>query len=122
MPVPSCGRASPRTAGCSSGQSSGSRAALPAIDAPIGLVPTVHALDTDGLNLSEQDLATALAVDVERWRAELPSIADWFDRIGENGAASQCATSWPRTSSGWAEGYGRCGKMPCNAMMNVTVR
>jgi phosphoenolpyruvate carboxykinase (GTP) len=54
-----------------------------AMDTPIGLVPTIQALDTDGLGMSEEDLTTALAVDIEQWRAELPSIEEWFDRIGE---------------------------------------
>jgi phosphoenolpyruvate carboxykinase (GTP) len=54
-----------------------------AVDTPIGLVPTPEALDTDGLQLSEQDLATALAVDVQQWRDELPSIEEWFDKIGD---------------------------------------
>jgi len=54
-----------------------------AVDTPIGLVPTPEALDTDGLRLSEQDLATALAVDVQQWRDELPSISEWFDKIGD---------------------------------------
>jgi len=54
-----------------------------AVDTPIGLVPTPEALDTEGLQLSEQDLATALAVDVQQWRDELPSISEWFGKIGD---------------------------------------
>ncbi len=54
-----------------------------AVDTPIGLVPTPEALDTEGLQLSEEDLATALAVDVQQWRDELPSISEWFGKIGD---------------------------------------
>ncbi len=54
-----------------------------AVDTPIGRVPTPAALDTDGLDMSEADLADALAVDVEQWRAEVPGIEEWFDKIGE---------------------------------------
>jgi phosphoenolpyruvate carboxykinase (GTP) len=54
-----------------------------AIDTPIGRVPTPAALDTEGLDMTEADLADALAVDIEQWRAEVPGIEEWFDKIGE---------------------------------------
>ncbi|MDQ2838417.1 MAG: phosphoenolpyruvate carboxykinase (GTP) [Actinomycetota bacterium] len=54
-----------------------------AVDTPIGRVPAADALDTTGLDMSAADLADALAVDVEQWRTELPSIEEWFDRIGD---------------------------------------
>jgi phosphoenolpyruvate carboxykinase (GTP) len=54
-----------------------------AIDTPIGRVPTPAGLDTEGLDMTEADLADALAVDVEQWRAEVPGIEEWFDKIGE---------------------------------------
>jgi phosphoenolpyruvate carboxykinase (GTP) len=51
-------------------------------DTPIGRVPTPDALDTAGLDMSADDLATCLAVDPGEWRAELPLIEEWFDKIG----------------------------------------
>jgi phosphoenolpyruvate carboxykinase (GTP) len=53
-----------------------------AVETPIGAVPTPEALDTTGLSLSAGHLARALAVDIEEWRAEVPGIQAWFDRIG----------------------------------------
>ncbi len=54
-----------------------------AIDTPIGLVPSAQGLDTTGLAMSAEDLATALEVDPEQWRAELPAIEEWFAKIGD---------------------------------------
>ncbi|HEV7177133.1 MAG TPA: phosphoenolpyruvate carboxykinase domain-containing protein, partial [Solirubrobacteraceae bacterium] len=51
-------------------------------DTPIGRVPTAEALDTDGLDMSDDALANALTVNVDEWRAELPLIEEWFDKIG----------------------------------------
>ena len=55
-----------------------------ATETPIGHVPTPGALDTDGLDVSEEQLARALEVDVEEWKAEIPQISEWFDKFGEN--------------------------------------
>ncbi|GAA4922646.1 phosphoenolpyruvate carboxykinase (GTP) [Stackebrandtia albiflava] len=52
-------------------------------ETPVGFVPTPEALDTDGLDISRDDLVAALAVDPEEWRAELPSINEWFERFGD---------------------------------------
>jgi phosphoenolpyruvate carboxykinase (GTP) len=54
-----------------------------AIDTPIGRVPTPEAIDTTGLDMDADDLATALAVDIEQWRNEIPGIEDWFAKIGD---------------------------------------
>jgi phosphoenolpyruvate carboxykinase (GTP) len=54
-----------------------------AVETPIGHVPTPQALDTDGLDLTEEQLAKALDVDVEEWKAEIPQIAEWFEKFGE---------------------------------------
>jgi phosphoenolpyruvate carboxykinase (GTP) len=47
-------------------------------------VPAPGALDTEGLDLSEEQLAAALDVDVEEWRAELPQIQEWFEKFGDD--------------------------------------
>jgi phosphoenolpyruvate carboxykinase (GTP) len=54
-----------------------------AVETPIGHVPAPGALDVAGLDLSPEDLAAALAVDVEEWRDEIPQITDWFDTFGD---------------------------------------
>ncbi|MGC4112999.1 MAG: phosphoenolpyruvate carboxykinase (GTP) [Nocardioides sp.] len=54
-----------------------------AVETPIGHVPTPESLDTDGLDLTPEELAAALAVDPEEWRAEIPQIQEWFDKFGE---------------------------------------
>jgi len=54
-----------------------------AAETPIGHVPTPEALDTTGLDMDADALARALAVDVDEWRAEVPGIQEWFDKIGD---------------------------------------
>jgi phosphoenolpyruvate carboxykinase (GTP) len=54
-----------------------------AIETPIGHTPTPASLDTDGLDLDEATLARVLEVDVEEWKAEVPLIQEWFEKIGE---------------------------------------
>jgi len=54
-----------------------------ATETPIGHVPTPGALDTEGLDVTEEQLARALEVDVEEWKAEIPQITEWFDKFGE---------------------------------------
>jgi phosphoenolpyruvate carboxykinase (GTP) len=53
-----------------------------AVETAIGHVPTAESLDTDGLGLSAEELATALRVDDAEWREELPAIQEWFEKIG----------------------------------------
>ena len=36
-----------------------------------------------GLDVDAADVAEALRVDADEWRAELPQIDEWFDFIGE---------------------------------------
>jgi phosphoenolpyruvate carboxykinase (GTP) len=54
-----------------------------AVETPIGRVPTPESLDTDGLDLTEEQVRQALAVDVEEWNAEIPQIQEWFEKFGE---------------------------------------
>jgi phosphoenolpyruvate carboxykinase (GTP) len=48
----------------------------------IGLVPAEGALDVEGLRLPPEQVAKALAVDPEEWKAEIPLIEEWFATIG----------------------------------------
>ncbi|MDQ4093643.1 MAG: phosphoenolpyruvate carboxykinase (GTP) [Actinomycetota bacterium] len=53
-----------------------------AADTPIGRVPGPDQLDLSGLDVPTGDVTAALAVDVDEWLAELPSIEQWFTKIG----------------------------------------
>jgi phosphoenolpyruvate carboxykinase (GTP) len=53
------------------------------IETPIGYVPTPEAIDTSGLDMTEDELRQALAVDVEEWKAEIPQITEWFEKFGD---------------------------------------
>ncbi|MGH1564602.1 phosphoenolpyruvate carboxykinase (GTP) [Mumia sp. DW29H23] len=54
-----------------------------AVETPIGLVPAPGAIDTDGLDVSDEQLAKALAVDTDEWKAEIPQINEWFEKFGD---------------------------------------
>ena len=54
-----------------------------AVETPIGNVPAPGAIDTDGLEVSKEDMGELLRVDVAEWRHELPLIADHFSRFGD---------------------------------------
>ena len=54
-----------------------------ATETPIGLVPTPEALDVTGLDMTPEDLAAVLKVDVREWQAEIPAIAEWFAKFGD---------------------------------------
>jgi phosphoenolpyruvate carboxykinase (GTP) len=47
-------------------------------------VPTPESIDTDGLDMDPAELAKALEVDVEEWKAEIPQIEEWFAKFGDN--------------------------------------
>ena len=55
-----------------------------AVETPIGHVPTLESLDTEGLDMTEEALAAALHVDADEWRAELPQIQGWFEKFGDD--------------------------------------
>jgi phosphoenolpyruvate carboxykinase (GTP) len=54
-----------------------------AVETPVGWVPAPGAVDVSGLGLTPEHMEQALAVDVEQWRAEIPAIQEWFDKIGD---------------------------------------
>jgi phosphoenolpyruvate carboxykinase (GTP) len=54
-----------------------------AVDTPIGRVPTPDQLDLSGLHTTIEDVAAALAVNPDEWRAEIPLIEQWFTKIGD---------------------------------------
>ncbi|AAZ54121.1 phosphoenolpyruvate carboxykinase (GTP) [Thermobifida fusca] len=52
-------------------------------DTPIGRVPTPEALDTEGLDISQEDLELLLSVDREVWRQEADLVPDFFNSFGD---------------------------------------
>jgi phosphoenolpyruvate carboxykinase (GTP) len=54
-----------------------------AVDTPIGRLPASGAVPTDGLDVSDADMAELLRVEVEEWRQEVPSIDEHFTALGE---------------------------------------
>jgi phosphoenolpyruvate carboxykinase (GTP) len=55
-----------------------------ATETPIGLVPAQGAFDTEGLDLSANDLAKLLAVDPAEWKAQLPQLQEHFAEFGDD--------------------------------------
>lgn len=53
-----------------------------AVATPIGLVPKLDAIDTNGLNLSKDDLAELLSVDRKAWLAETAGLREYFTKFG----------------------------------------
>ena len=54
-----------------------------AVDSPVGPVPAPGALDLTGLKADPGDVEAALRVDADEWRAEIPQVAEWFERFGD---------------------------------------
>jgi len=55
-----------------------------AVETPIGNLPAANALDMDGLDeLSREDIAELLRVDIDGWLAELPLIEEYFAKFDE---------------------------------------
>ncbi|WP_320669692.1 phosphoenolpyruvate carboxykinase (GTP) [Patulibacter defluvii] len=62
----------------------GGDAAPGAVETPIGLVPRAEDLNTDGLDLSAEDLELLLTVDAEAVKAELPQIEAHLAQFGDH--------------------------------------
>jgi phosphoenolpyruvate carboxykinase (GTP) len=52
-------------------------------ETPIGLVPTPDSLNTEGLDIPQDELEEILEVDVESWKQEIPPIREFFDEFGD---------------------------------------
>jgi phosphoenolpyruvate carboxykinase (GTP) len=53
-----------------------------AVETPIGYLPAREAIPSEGLAVHPEDMAELLRVDIEDWEAEVPSIAEHFERYG----------------------------------------
>jgi phosphoenolpyruvate carboxykinase (GTP) len=54
-----------------------------AVETPIGLVPAEGDLDTDGLDISAEDLTAVLRVDPDELRAQLPQVKEHLATFGQ---------------------------------------
>jgi len=52
-------------------------------ETPIGVIPPVggEGIDTNGLNVSDEDMAELLRVDVEEWKAQLPQFREYLSKF-----------------------------------------
>ena len=57
--------------------------AAEAVETPIGRLPTLDGLDFSGLDLSQDEIATLLKVDVEGWLSEIPLIEEYYKSFGD---------------------------------------
>ena len=55
-----------------------------AVETPIGRLPTLDGLNFSGLDLSQDDIATLLKVDVEGWLSEIPMIEEYYSSFGDH--------------------------------------
>lgn len=53
------------------------------VETPLGIVPRAEDLDTTGLNISDDELESALVVSPEEWLAELEGIDAWLAEMGD---------------------------------------
>ena len=55
-----------------------------AVETPIGFVPTPTALNVEGLNVTQADMAELLTVHNDEWRDEVPRIREHFATFGDD--------------------------------------
>jgi phosphoenolpyruvate carboxykinase (GTP) len=55
-----------------------------AVEGPLGLVPTEGAIDTTGLDMSDEDLAAVLDVDLDALRQQLPQMKEFLAKFGDD--------------------------------------
>ncbi|MHA7268669.1 phosphoenolpyruvate carboxykinase (GTP) [Arthrobacter sp. HLT1-20] len=55
-----------------------------ATETPIGFVPAFGSMDVEGLDLTNEQLRAALAVDPHEWEAEIESMDNWFHQFGDS--------------------------------------
>ena len=54
-----------------------------AVETPIGYLPESGAIDTSGLDVTDEQMAELLDVDVEEWLNEIESIREHYARFEE---------------------------------------
>lgn len=54
-----------------------------ASETPIGLVPAEGALNLEGLDISEEDIAALMAVNTDEWSEQLPQVREHYAKFGD---------------------------------------
>ncbi len=54
-----------------------------AVETPIGFLPTLDAIDQEGLSMKDGAMEELLSVDEALWQSEMTGIGDFFDQFGE---------------------------------------
>ncbi len=54
-----------------------------AVETPIGYLPAPGAIDTNGLDVTQEQMEELLKVDVEEWLGEIQSIKEHYERFGD---------------------------------------
>ncbi len=54
-----------------------------AVETPIGYLPAPGAIDTSGLDVTQEQMEELLKVDVEEWLGEIQSIKEHYERFGD---------------------------------------
>ncbi|MGE0067774.1 MAG: phosphoenolpyruvate carboxykinase (GTP) [Solirubrobacterales bacterium] len=54
-----------------------------AVETPIGLLPPVEAIDTDGLEISDEAMAELLSVDTDLVKEQLPQLREHLEKFGD---------------------------------------
>ena len=54
-----------------------------AVETPLGYLPASGAIDTNGLDVTEEQMAELLNVDAEEWLREIDSIREHYARFGD---------------------------------------
>ncbi|WP_052466611.1 phosphoenolpyruvate carboxykinase (GTP) [Mobilicoccus massiliensis] len=52
-------------------------------ESPVGLLPKAEDIDVEGLDMTPQEVADAIAYDEEAWKKELPMIEEWLAKFGD---------------------------------------
>jgi phosphoenolpyruvate carboxykinase (GTP) len=55
-----------------------------ATETPIGYVPSMESLDTDGLDMTDEQINVALHVSTQEWETEVTQIQAWFHKFGDS--------------------------------------
>ena len=54
------------------------------VETPVGVMPKPEELDVTGLDLTPEQVATAVAYDEEGWKKEIPMIEEWLAKFGDH--------------------------------------
>ena len=82
-PGASCGPASARTRACSSGSSGAATTPSRPSTRRSAVCRRPGSLNTDGLDMPDDELEQILAVDAEEWKTEIPPIREFFATFGD---------------------------------------